>query len=108
MQLGKCKLFRGYYRAFSTDVFKDTVRATERLASTSLLLLEQKSAEEKSQILLNRNVSLKGYGAKSAAKSRLSSPWLFLDRFAIASSSLKTKRATAAGPETEPLITSVP
>jgi hypothetical protein len=52
MGLGeKWKLFGKHYRAYSSETYKDTMQAVDRVASTSLLLLQSKSEEERRQIL---------------------------------------------------------
>src|SRR5258708_9435958 len=50
MGLRKWKMFRGYYRAYSSESHKDTTQAAEHLASTSLVLLDNKPEEEKREI----------------------------------------------------------
>ncbi len=47
----KWKEFSDYFRAFSSEALNDTMRATEQLASTSLLLLNRKPDEERKAIL---------------------------------------------------------
>lgn len=51
MEIGRLKLFGGYFRAYSSESYKGTMRAVEHLASTSLLLLDRKSEVEKREIL---------------------------------------------------------
>jgi hypothetical protein len=51
MKIGKLKLFGGYFRAYSSEAYQDTMRAFEHLASASLLLLDRKSEEERREIL---------------------------------------------------------
>jgi hypothetical protein len=47
----KWKQLGEYYRAYSSEAYEDTMRAAEQLASTSLVLLESKPAEERKAIL---------------------------------------------------------
>lgn len=47
----KWKQIGEYYRAYSSEAYEDTIRAAEHLASTSLVLLEGKPAEERKAIL---------------------------------------------------------
>jgi hypothetical protein len=51
MGVGKWRLFRRYFRAYSSDAYSDTIRAVEHLASTSILLLEGQPEEERGEIL---------------------------------------------------------
>jgi hypothetical protein len=51
MEISKWKLFGGYFRAYSSEAYKDTMRAVEHLVSASLLLLDRKPAEERREIL---------------------------------------------------------
>ncbi|MGB9204056.1 MAG: hypothetical protein WCB94_08825 [Terriglobales bacterium] len=51
MEISKLNLLGGYFRAYSSEAYKDTLRTVEHLASTSLLLLERKSEAEKRDIL---------------------------------------------------------
>ena len=51
MSFDRFKMFAGFYRAFSSEAYKDTMRAVEHLASSNLLLLERKPEEERREIL---------------------------------------------------------
>jgi len=52
MGLGeKWKLLGKHYRVYSSETYKDTMQAVDRVASTSALLLQSKSEEERRQIL---------------------------------------------------------
>jgi hypothetical protein len=51
MALGKWKMFGSYFRVHSSEAYKDTVRAVEHLASTSLALLDGKAEDERRLIL---------------------------------------------------------
>jgi hypothetical protein len=57
MSLGKWKLFGGYHRAYSSEAYKDTMRAVEHLASNTLLLLDSKPADEQSILTKARSLS---------------------------------------------------
>jgi hypothetical protein len=57
MALGKWKEFGAYWRAYSSEWYKETTRAAEHLASSSLTLLENKPEEER-RIILSKAQSL--------------------------------------------------
>lgn len=54
MLLDKLQLFGGYFRAYSSEPYEDTMRATENLASSSLLLLEGMSEAENGKSSIRR------------------------------------------------------
>jgi len=51
MALAKWKMLGSYFRVHSSEAYKDTVRAVEHLAATSLALLDGKAENERHLIL---------------------------------------------------------
>jgi len=49
--ISKWKMFGQFYRVHNSETYKDTMRSVDKLASTSLMLLNRKSAEEQREIL---------------------------------------------------------
>jgi hypothetical protein len=57
--LDKLKVCGEYFRAYSSEAYDDTIRATKKLASTSLLLLQRKTEEERREMLAKGKLSRK-------------------------------------------------
>jgi hypothetical protein len=49
--MARWKMFGTYFRAYSSDAYKDTVRAVENLAGSSMALLDNKTEEERRALL---------------------------------------------------------
>lgn len=67
MAPSKWDMFGSCFRAYSSETYTDTVSAIEKLAGSSLALLERKSAEEKRDILARaENLTEKVFDALEA------------------------------------------